>query len=220
MIGENRAAVLERMSNACVRAGRAENSVRLLAVSKRQTIETIKAAYQAGQRDFGENYGQELREKAAVLRLPEIRWHSIGRLQVNKVKYVANAAWACHAIDRIEVARELSRRAPGTVKCFLEVDVAGEETKAGVSFEDIPAMLEKVSALDRLEVVGLMCLPPYAITSEASRPYFARMQALATKLQLPELSMGTTQDFEVAVEEGATWVRVGSELFGARPKAI
>jgi PLP dependent protein len=216
-VAERRARILERMAKAAQRAGRGPDSVHLLAVSKLQPAEKIRAAYAAGQRDFGENYAQELRDKAAELKLPELRWHAIGRLQTNKVKYVASNAWAFHAVDRLEVSRELDRRAKERIRCFIEVDVAGEATKAGVARDELPALVDEVKKLERVELVGLMCLPPFATDPQASRPHFKLLRELAQAHGLTELSMGTTQDFEVAIEEGATWVRIGTELFGERP---
>lgn len=210
--------VRTRVAAACQRAGRPLESVTLLAVSKLQPVEAIRAAFGAGQRDFGENYAQELRDKAEELKeLGELRWHAIGPLQANKAKYVAKVAYAFHALDRLELAQELSRRRTGEpLRCFLEVNVAGEASKSGVAPERIGTLLEQVRALPHLEVVGLMSLPPLPENPEDSRPWFRALKDVATRHGLSQLSMGTTADYEIAIEEGATHVRVGTAIFGAR----
>lgn len=218
-VAENLARIQQRVREACVRAGRPEGEVELLAVSKLQPEPLIREAYAAGQRAFGENYAQELRDKATHLSdLRGLRWHAIGPLQTNKAKYVAKSAHAFHALDRLDVAQELSRRRTGgALQCYLEVNVGAEESKSGTSPEQVAALLEQVRALPNLEVVGLMCLPPLGESAEASRPSFQRTYELARRLGLAGLSMGTTHDFEVAIEEGATVVRVGTAIFGERP---
>jgi pyridoxal phosphate enzyme (YggS family) len=213
------AAVNARIASACARAGRPIESVQLIAVSKLHPPELIQQCYRAGQRDFGENYAQELRDKAVGLgQFEGLRWHAIGPLQSNKAKYVARYAHAFHALDRLEVAQELSRRRQGSsLRCYLEVNLAGESSKSGVAPEQAEGLIRAVRQLPRLEVIGLMCLPPISADPEASRPHFRALRALARALQLSELSMGTTADFEVAIEEGATAVRVGTAIFGERP---
>ncbi len=217
-IGARLEAVHARITAACARAGRRPGDVTLLAVSKLKPAQLIREAHALGLRDFGENYTQELRDKAAELAdLEGLRWHAIGPLQTNKAKYVAKVAHAFHALDRLEVAQELSRRRTGApLRCFLEVNVGGEATKGGVAPQEARALFEQVRALPNLELVGLMCLPPPGPTAEASRASFQQLRALAQELGLPGLSMGTTGDFEVAIEEGATHVRVGTALFGER----
>lgn len=220
-VAQNLAEIRERIGRACEKAGRSPQSVTLLAVSKLQPSPAIQEAHAAGHRDFGENYAQELRDKAAELSALEgLRWHAIGPLQTNKAKYVASAAYAFHALDRIDVARELSKRRAGQppLRCYLEVNVGGEASKSGVTAEQAEALLNQVRALPNLEVVGLMTMPPLTDNPEDARPHFQRLRALAQKLGLPELSMGSTGDFEVAIEEGSTCVRVGTAIFGARPK--
>ena len=209
-----------RLGEACRAARRPEGSVELLAVSKLQPLEALREAYAAGVRAFGENYAQELRDKAAALaaECPDIRWHAIGPLQTNKARYVAKLAHAFHALDRAEVAEELSRRRTGEpLRVYLEVNLGGEETKSGLLPDAVGALLERVRALPGLAAVGLMCLPPLGPDAEASRPYFRELRQLASAHGLSGLSMGTTHDFAVAVEEGATVVRVGTALFGPRP---
>jgi hypothetical protein len=216
-VDEGLARVRERIAAACARAGRDPASVELVAVSKLQPEGAIREAHAAGQRAFGENYAQELRDKAEHLAdLRGLRWHAIGPLQLNKVKYVARAAHAFHALDRLEVAQELSRRTGDPLRCFVQVNVGAEDTKSGVAPGEVAALLEQVRALPNLEVVGLMALPPVAGGAQGARPFFRQLQALAGQLGLRELSLGTTGDFEVAIEEGATCVRVGTAIFGER----
>ena len=212
--------VRDRITAACRRSGRDQNEVKLLAVSKLQPAGLIREAWETGQRDFGENYAQELRDKVTALAdLEGLRWHAIGPLQTNKAKYVAASAWAFHALDRIEIASELSKRRKGPpLRCFLEVNVGGEASKSGIAPADAAKLLEAVRPLPNLEVVGVMSLPPPVENPEDARPYFRQLRALAARLGLPELSMGTTADFEVAIEEGAHWVRVGTAIFGERPR--
>lgn len=204
---------------ACARAGRLRSSVTLVAVSKRHPPEAIRLAWELGHRDFGENYAQELRDKHAALADCEgLRWHAIGPVQTKNAKYVAQAAHVFHALDRVEVALELSRRRKGTpLACLIEVNAAQEASKAGVRVEVVPELLAKVRALEGLSVVGLTAMPPLVNDAEENRPHFRSLCALARELGLPQLSMGTTSDFTVAVAEGATMVRIGTALFGDRP---
>jgi PLP dependent protein len=213
------AALHAEVAEACRRAGRPARSVELLAVSKLQPLEALREAYAAGVRAFGENYAQELRDKAeALLDCPGIRWHAIGTLQTNKAKYVAKSAHVFHALDRRTLAEELARRRSGApLEVYLEVNLGGEATKSGLAPAQLGELLQQVQALPQLKAVGLMCLPPFAESPEASRPYFQRLRELAAAHHLPGLSMGTSQDYVVAVQEGATVVRVGTALFGPRP---
>jgi pyridoxal phosphate enzyme (YggS family) len=191
----------------------------LIAVSKLHSPARIQEGHAAGQRDFGENYAQELRDKAVELAaIPDLRWHAIGPLQMNKAKYVARYAHAFHALDRLDVAQELSRRRSGKpLRCFIEVNLASEASKRGLDAKDLERFFDSAVQLPGLEIVGLMCLPPLAIDPETSRPYFRRLRELGAALKLKELSMGTTADFEMAIEEGSTAVRVGTAIFGERP---
>jgi PLP dependent protein len=213
------AALTAEVAEACRRAGRPPQSVEVLAVSKLQPLEALREAYAAGVRAFGENYAQELRDKAeALLDCPGLRWHAIGTLQTNKAKYVAKSAHVFHALDRRTLAEELARRRSGApLEVYLEVNLGGEATKSGLAPAQVGELLQQVQALPQLKAVGLMCLPPFAESPEASRPYFRRLRELAAVHHLPGLSMGTSQDYGVAVQEGATVVRVGTALFGPRP---
>ena len=212
-------AVLDRVRAAEARAGRPSGSVEVVAVSKLQPPEAIRAAHAAGARAFGENYAQELRDKAEALSdLQGLRWHAIGPLQTNKARYVARSAHVFHALDRLEVAQELSRRRTGTpLSVYVEVNVAGEASKSGVDPQALGSLLDAVRPLPGLELAGLMTMPPLAPADEV-RPYFRALAALAREHGLRGLSMGSTQDFEAAIEEGATVVRVGTAIFGERPR--
>jgi pyridoxal phosphate enzyme (YggS family) len=194
--------------------------VTLVAVSKTQPADAIREAYDAGQRDFGENYAQEWRAKADALQdLTELRWHFIGGLQTNKVKYLAGRVAFVHTVDREELARELSRRFAlrgAVARVFLEVNVGGETSKEGCAPGDAPALARAVAVLPGVELVGLMCIPP---PDDDPRPHFRMLRDLRDRLGLRELSMGMSADWRVAVEEGSTFVRVGTAIFGARPPA-
>jgi PLP dependent protein len=202
--------------------------VTLVAVSKTQPAEAVREAYAAGQRHFGENYAQEWRDKAAALAdLDGLVWHFIGALQTNKVKYVVGppgaprAAWV-HTVDRLALGEELSKRSArrgDVTRVLIEVNVAGEASKSGCAPADLPALREALGRLPALEVRGLMCIPP---AEEDPRPHFARLRALRDELggDLPDLSMGMSGDYAAAIDEGATIVRVGTAIFGARPPKV
>jgi hypothetical protein len=212
-VSEGLAEVRARIAAACARAGRDPGSVKLVAVSKTKPIEMLREAIQAGQSSFGENYAQEFRDKREAL--PDLDWHFIGALQTNKVKYVAGKASLVHTCDRLALLQELSKRAPAPQRVLLEINVGEEPQKAGVLPEDAARLLDEARALPRLEPVGLMCIPP---AEGDPRPRFRALRELAEKLGLSELSMGMTADFEIAIEEGATLVRVGTAIFGARAR--
>jgi pyridoxal phosphate enzyme (YggS family) len=223
-VRERLADVRRRLDAAVAAAGRPAGSVRLVAVSKTKSPEAIRAAYAAGQRVFGENYAQELAQKAEALReLPGIEWHFIGRLQRNKAKQVVQAAGTVHTVDRAELAAELGKRASAggvRVRVLVEVNVSGEASKGGCSPEDLGSVLAAIAAEPRLEAVGLMTIPPDVDDAEAARPFFRALRALRDRHggapALPELSMGMSHDFPIAVAEGATLVRIGTAIFGAR----
>jgi pyridoxal phosphate enzyme (YggS family) len=202
---------------AAIRASLAPG-VTLVAVSKTQPLEAIREAYAAGQRDFGENYAQEWRAKAdALADLPDLRWHFVGGLQTNKVKYLAGRVALIHAVDRMELAEEISRRwvkAGAVARLLLEVDLGGEDRKAGCAPAEVGPLAEQVRVLPAVELVGLTCIPP---PDDDPRPHFRALRALRDRLGLSELSMGMSADWQVAIEEGATLVRIGTAIFGARP---
>lgn len=193
--------------------------VTLVAVSKAQPASAIREAYAAGQRDFGENYAQEWRAKAdALADCADLRWHFIGGLQTNKVKLIAGRVAYVHTVDRLELARELSRRLAArqaSVRVFLEVNVAGELSKEGCRPDQAAELAEAVRALPALDLVGLMCIPP---AGADPRPHFRLLREVRDRLGLEELSMGMSADWQEAVEEGATFVRIGTAIFGERPR--
>jgi hypothetical protein len=216
--------VRARIAEAAARAGR-PGAVRLLAVSKNKPAEAIRAAYAAGQREFGENYAQELAQKAEALRdLDGIVWHFIGRLQRNKARQVAAIARVVHTVDRVELATELGKRAPAGVRLrvLVEVNVSGETSKGGCAPGELGAVLAAIHAAPSLEAAGLMTIPPDTEDPGEARPFFAALRALRDAhggaAALPELSMGMTHDHVVAIEEGATLVRIGTAIFGARAR--
>ncbi len=215
----NFAAVEARVAAACARAGRPRDAVTLVAVSKKHPPELVRLAWELGHRDFGENYAQELRDKHQLLAdCPGLRWHAIGPVQPKNARYVAKAAHTFHALERLDVAEELSRRRTGApLPCLIEVNVAGEASKAGLAPDAVEAFLHEVRRLPHLELVGLTAMPPFVDDPEENRPHFEATAALARRLGLSQLSMGTTSDFEAAIACGATLVRVGTALFGERP---
>ncbi|MCP4599479.1 MAG: YggS family pyridoxal phosphate-dependent enzyme [Proteobacteria bacterium] len=223
-IKTNLSNVLGRISQAALRAGRTPESVTLVAVSKVHPAEAIREAYDAGQRHFGENYAQELREKAEELRdLEEIRWHFIGHLQRNKVKLVAPSVSLMETVDSSRLIEELARqstRLDRTIDCLIQVNVGEEEQKSGCTEEETPDLLKAVEQTKGLALKGLMTIPPWDLEPDETRKYFDALRRLQEKHggpeRLPHLSMGMSHDFEVAIEEGATLVRVGTAIFGPR----
>jgi pyridoxal phosphate enzyme (YggS family) len=218
-------AVTARVAAACARAGRSPAEVTIVAVSKTHPAEAVQAAAAAGARDFGENYAQELvAKREACGELGGARWHFIGRLQRNKAKLVAGRVALVHAVDSIELAEELARRALGVVQPILiAVNIAGEATKGGASPDQAGAMAAAIARLPGVRLDGLMTMPPPSDDPEASRGSFLALRALRARLEqdlgapLPALSMGMSGDYEVAIACGATHVRIGSAIFGERP---
>lgn len=215
------AAVRARIERAAARAGRDPSSITLLAVSKTKPKEDVLAAYEAGQRVFAENYAQELVDKGeALAHLPDLEWHFVGQLQTNKAKYVTRFAKMVHAVDSEKLARELSKRAAHPLDVLVEVNVGGEASKGGVASNDVASLLATIETLPNLRLRGLMSIPPHTDDPEGSRVFHRTLRTLRDNLggpaRLPVLSMGMTDDLEVAIEEGATIVRVGTAIFGAR----
>jgi PLP dependent protein len=214
--------VRQRVDAAARRAGRDPESVRLVAASKTQPPATIRAAYVAGAREFGENYVQEALSKQAELSdLSGITWHLIGHLQTNKAKVAAGAFGLIQTLDSVRLADALAKLRPGQpMPVLIEVNLGGEASKTGAAPDYTEALIDRVRG--KVDVRGLMAIPPPGSTPEDSRPYFAALRTLrerlaaATGLALSELSMGMTDDFEIAIEEGATIVRVGRAIFGER----
>jgi pyridoxal phosphate enzyme (YggS family) len=215
-----------RIRAASVASGRNPATVKLVAVSKTQPAAAVREAYGAGQRDFGENYVQELLQKAEQLRdLSELRWHLIGHLQRNKAKQIAPLVQLVHSVDTLELAGELAKRFAAAVTdrrlgLLVEVSIAGEEQKHGAAPEDLKELLQGIEALPALALRGLMCVPPFTEDPADSRRHFDALRRLQEQhggaARLPELSMGMTHDLEHAVAAGATLVRVGTAIFGAR----
>ena len=224
-IADRLASVRQKVLEASSRAGRSPTDVVLIAVSKTQPATSIREAYEAGQRDFGENYVQELVAKAESLRdLPDIRWHTIGHLQTNKVKQVCSIASVIHTVDRVSLAQELGKRVMGDrcTEVFVEVNVGEEESKTGCKVKDasqvVDAVREQIAAGSAMKLLGLMTVPPFDADVKETAVHFARLRTLAKEFGLNALSMGMSHDFEEAIEQGATMVRVGSAIFGERAK--
>lgn len=223
---ENYRAVEEKVKNACQRAGRKREEVTLIAVSKTKPVSMIEELLPLGVRDFGENKVQELTAKEEVLP-KDIRWHMIGHLQRNKVKYIIDKACMIHSVDSLRLAREISKEAVKhelDVPILIEVNVAGEESKFGVSVEETLSLVQEVSKLPGIQVKGLMTIAPYVEDPEENREIFRNLRKLSVDISgknfdnvtMNVLSMGMTGDYEVAIEEGATHVRVGTGIFGER----
>lgn len=214
--------VRARIDAAARRAHRDPSSIRLVLASKTQSAAAIRAAYDAGARDFGENYVQEaLSKRAELTDLADIRWHLIGHLQTNKAKVAAPAFALIHSIDSTRLADALARaQTAPQVRGLIEVNLGAEASKTGVAPDAVASLLD--ASRDKIEIVGLMTIPPPSSTPALARPYFARLRemrdrfAIQTGFALSELSMGMTDDFEIAIEEGATIVRVGRAVFGER----
>jgi pyridoxal phosphate enzyme (YggS family) len=188
----------------------------LIAVTKTVATDRIREAVESGIREIGENRLQEALSKKSELQDLPLRWHFIGHLQTNKVKKVIENFDVVQSVDRLDVGEKLNQYATQRLPILVEVELGNEETKSGVDSGELPQLVESLMAFTRLELRGLMAIPPFFEDAESSRPYFARLRGLAEKLKLRELSMGMSHDFEVAIEEGATMVRVGTALFGAR----
>lgn len=225
-IAANCRMLFERIGRAAARSGRDAGAVRLLAASKSQSAEKIRAAAAAGVRLFGENYVQEAASKKATI-AGAFEWHLIGHLQRNKAKAALDLFDVIESLDSIELARALDKAAGArgrVVRALIEVNLGGEASKSGVTAERLQPLLETVATLRHVKVEGLMAVPPFFEDSEQTRPYFKELRELRDKLKttrvanidLRELSMGMSQDYEVAIEEGATLVRVGTALFGPR----
>jgi hypothetical protein len=223
----NYRAIVGRIAVAAAKVGRDAREVRLLAASKSQPVESIRAALAAGVALVGENYVQEAEEKKNLLAEAKVEWHMIGHLQRNKAKLAVQVFDVVESLDNLALAQELDKAAAKRskiVRALIEVNLAGEESKAGVAKGDVAGLLEKIAGLAHVSVQGLMTVPPFRENLEEVRPYFRELRELRDSLnslnlphvRLNELSMGMTHDFTVAIEEGATIVRVGTALFGPR----
>ncbi len=226
MIKENFDRVNDNIRKSADIAGRDVKDITLIAVSKTKPVEALKEAYEAGARDFGENKVQEIMEKKD--KLPsDIRWHMIGHLQTNKVKYIADMIYMIHSVDSYKLAAEISRhavKAGRVIPILIEVNVAGEESKFGVSVSSCLDLIKEVALLPGVKINGLMTIAPYVDDPEENRAYFAQLKQLSVDIttknidnvDMSVLSMGMTGDYTVAIEEGATYVRVGTGIFGER----
>ena len=226
-VAENIERVNQRIRRACERSGRAVEEVRLIAVSKTMPAESVRQAYAAGLREFGENRVQEAAAKRQALSDLDAVWHLIGHLQSNKAKQACQLFSWIHSVDSLPLAEKIDRSAAALgrrLPVLIEVHLGEEASKFGVEENDLAHLAEQVGALPSLELRGLMTLPPFFDNPEDARPFFRRLRELAARIEarnLPgvsmrELSMGMSHDFEIAIEEGATLVRVGTAIFGAR----
>ena len=226
MLKENLATVENNVAEACKRAGRSREEVTLIAVSKTKPVEMLEEIYGEGVRDFGENKVQEMCGKMDVLPA-DIKWHMIGHLQRNKVKYMIDRVSLIHSVDTYRLAEEINIQAKKRgiiVPILVEVNIAGEESKFGTSAEDAILLVEDISKLENVRIEGLMTIAPYVENAEDNRPYFRKIKQLSVDItnknidnvSMKILSMGMTGDYEVAIEEGSTMVRVGTGIFGER----
>ena len=226
MLKENLANVESKIAAACKKAGRDRSEVTLIAVSKTKPVPDLQEIYDCGMRQFGENKVQEMVDK--IPQLPEdINWHLIGHLQRNKVKYIVDKACLIHSVDSYRLAEEINIQAKKknvSVPILIEVNVAQEDTKFGVKVEETLQLVEEIAHLDNVRINGLMTIAPYVVDAEENRPIFRKIKELALDIETQNidnvsmdiLSMGMTNDYEVAIEEGATHVRVGTGIFGER----
>ncbi len=230
MLKENYYAVKEKVNKALESASRDESEATLIAVSKTKPVEMLQEIYETGCRDFGENKVQELMDKYEVLP-KDIRWHMIGHLQRNKVKYIVGKVFLIHSVDSLRLAQEISKEAikkDVDVDILIEVNVAKEDSKFGLMQEETISMVEEIAALERVHIKGLMTIAPFVDNPEDNRVYFQKLKELSVDIMqknidnvdMNVLSMGMTGDYEVALQEGATYVRVGTGIFGVRDYSI
>jgi pyridoxal phosphate enzyme (YggS family) len=227
MLKQRLESIKERMRHAAESCNRDADSIRLVAVSKTIPAERVKEAIESGVTILGENYVQEARDKFNALAQYPVSWHFIGHLQSNKAKYAVRLFDLIHSVDSLKLARELHKQAQKVDKVqpiLVQVNISGEGTKSGISAQEAPGLILEISRLESLSIKGLMTMPPYFYQPEKVRPFFAALRKLRdeikqhapTNVSMQELSMGMTGDFEVAIEEGATLVRVGTAIFGER----
>ena len=230
MIAENIRSVEARIQSACERAGRSRDEVTLICVTKTMPVEDLRQAYDAGERSFGENRVQEINDKFP--QLPEdIQWHMIGHLQTNKVKYLMDKVVMIHSVDSVRLAKAISKeavKAARVMDILIEINAAGEESKFGLDYDKVLSMIKEIAPLPGIRICGLMTVAPYTDDPETNRVFFRNLRELAVDIDrqsidnvsMTVLSMGMTGDFEVAIEEGATHIRVGTAIFGKRNYAI
>lgn len=228
-IGENYLSVKERVAAAAIKSGRKPEDIMLIAVSKTKPVEEIKQAVEAGAHILGENKVQEIMAKYDEI--PDVQWHLIGHLQTNKVKYIIDKVKMIHSVDSLKLAEEISKRAVKagvTMDVLVEVNIGAEESKSGVAPEDAEKLCVEISKLYGIKVKGLMTVAPFVENPQETRVYFKKMNKLFVDIKsknydnidMVYLSMGMTNDFQVAIEEGANIVRVGTAIFGARNYAV
>lgn len=226
MIVENLNSVEKNIQEACSKCGRNRDEITLIAVSKTKPVSLLEEAYTAGVRDFGENKVQEMCEKYECIE-KDIRWHMIGHLQTNKVKYLIGKTTLIHSVDSYKLACEIEKQAAKhdcIMNILIEVNIAEEETKFGLSEEEVIELVKEISKLPHIRIQGLMTVAPYVVDSEQNRPFFRKIKQLSVDIDnqnidnvsMNILSMGMTGDYTVAIEEGATMVRVGTGIFGER----
>lgn len=212
--------VQERIAQAATRAGRIPAEITLLAVSKKKPASAIIEAYEAGQREFGENYIQEFQSKKPQLpELPGAAFHFIGELQSNKTRLACDLFDCVQTVSSVKVARRLNEQTEGSRDVFIEVKLSGEESKGGIAAESLGELVTFLGECENLNLRGLMTMPPWSDDPETARPYFSKLRTLAELHSLKELSMGMSGDLEVAIEEGSTLVRIGTAIFGPRNAA-
>lgn len=227
MVKENIALVKERISNACQRAGRDTGEVTLIAVSKTKPVDMIYEALETGTIDYGENKVQEMCDKIETINNADIHWHLIGHLQTNKVKYIVDKAYLIHSVDSLKLAKVINEQAEKkgvTANILVEVNVAKEESKFGVMPEECEDLVREIANMSNISVKGLMTIAPFVDNPEENRVHFRNLRKLLVdinnknidNISMNVLSMGMTNDYEVAIEEGATLVRVGTGIFGER----
>jgi len=219
-IEERIANIRLEITKLCAEFERPADSVTLIAVSKRHPPESILAAHAVGQHHFGENFAQELRDKSRALPA-SLNWHFMGRIQKNKAKYIAPASFRVHGLETIDQANALSSRATSPVNCLLAVNIGREQQKSGLHPDRVIEQVRALSAVHNIQIRGLMCLPPFHEDPEDTAVYFEEMEQLLRSVQadgfdIRELSMGMSHDYHVALRYGATWLRVGTAIFGAR----
>ena len=230
MLKDNLARVEERISRVCIRAGRSRDEVTLVAVSKTKPVEMLREAYGLGVRVFGENKVQEIRDKYEEMP-PDTEWHMIGHLQTNKVKYIVDKVKLIHSVDSVKLAETIEKEAAKhniSVDILLEVNVAEESSKFGLKTVEVIPAFEQIAQLPHINIRGLMTIAPFVEDPEENRPVFADLHKLYVDIKeknidngtVSILSMGMTNDYEVAIEEGATMVRIGTGIFGARDYSI
>jgi PLP dependent protein len=216
IVRENCRRILDRIKQAALRSGRSPEAVRLIAVTKTVPVEKIREAAECGISDIGENRIQEALPKREALHDLPLIWHFIGHLQTNKARKATEYFDWIQCVDRRDVAAKLSQSAPQPLPVLIEVKLHEEPNKSGVDESELADMVRDFAAYNRLQLRGLMAIPPFCENPEDARPYFRKLRGLAEQFRLPELSMGMSHDFEAAIEEGATMVRIGTALFGER----